>query len=555
MPRSNSLNYHLGLMSPLRRSATAAFIVAALIASSCAGGSPSTDTDPSSGTDTGSEVDEPTDPASAQSAEGDALINGVLASCDPDDRDALVSEAAALDRTIALEMAEWSGLEEALGGPEATSAAFASHDQFYATLTNTVATPPTLGFRRSQANGPSIGEGFFGGFMLVGLGSKAIVQASNDGTTGTATPAKGFTITATDDSVEMAVDVTHEANGLTTKLKTNVKILPCPDVNGEFTVEATVDVSASAGGKEQSGKLDVKVTGQLNDNAELASSSSDFRLKRDGLDMGSFVDSSVSFASDGTSSVKLRDFNWFVGDVQTNFATNTTLASLFGLLIQQFVLDAAKEGYMSGRCVEIGYGVSPGTTGLEPGSSATITARPRGKQDGVPTGGTVQALLSAGEKSVDPSSTPIPVDAEFEYGAPDEPNKTGTVSLEARSKRGIGRVDIKFDTMQTAYAASGGGAEISVTGLIGDLGLPFVLQGEFPGGTVTFSYVPADDRSGTYSGSLSGSGVTGSVSGTYTIAGDADGPLTLMQEGGGCVDGIPNSCRDTTEVITLTPTE
>ena len=51
-----------------------------------------------------------------------------------------------------------------------------------------------------------------------------------------------------------------------------------------------------------------------------------------------------------------------------------------------------------------------------------------------------------GEKSVDPSSTPIPVDAEFEYGAPDEPNKTGTVSLEARSKRGIGRVDIKFDT-------------------------------------------------------------------------------------------------------------
>lgn len=205
-------------MSPLRRSATAAFIVAALVASSCAGGTPSTDTDPSSGTDTGSEVDEPTDPASAQSAEGDALINGVLASFDPDSLDALVAEAAALDRTIALEMAQWSGLEEALGGPEATSAAFASHDQFYATLTNTVAAPPTLGFRRSQANGPSIGEGLFGGFMLVGLGSKAIVQATNDGTTGTATPAKGFTIAATDDSVEMAVEVTHEANGLTTRL-------------------------------------------------------------------------------------------------------------------------------------------------------------------------------------------------------------------------------------------------------------------------------------------------------------------------------------------------
>ena len=202
----------------------------------------------------------------------------------------------------------------------------------------------------------------------------------------------------------MATDITHESNGLTTKLKTNVKIVPCPDVNGEFTVEATVDVSASAGGKQQSGKLDVKVTGQLNDNAELASSSTDIRLKRDGLGMGAFVDSSISYGSDGTASTKLNDFNWFTTKPE-DFTDNAQLAAIFGLMIKQYLLDAVEAGYTSGRCVEIGYGVSPGTTGLQPGSSATITARPRGKQDGVPTGGTVQALLSAGEKSVDPSST------------------------------------------------------------------------------------------------------------------------------------------------------
>ena len=248
-------------------------------------------------------------------------------------------------------------------------------------------------------------------------------------------------------------------------------------MNGEFTVEATVDVSASAGGKEQSGKLDVKVTGQLNDNAELASSSTDIRLKRDGLGMGAFVDSSVSFASDGTASTKLNDFNWFTTKSE-DFSENIQLATFFGLMIKHFLLDAVEAGYTSGRCVEIGYGVSPGTTGLQPGSSATITARPRGKQDGVPTGGTVQALLSAGAKSVDPSSTPIPVDAEFEYGAPDEPNKTGTVSLEARSKRGIGRVDINFDTNQTAaYQVVGGLDDWQTNTAVCDITKPFVLHG------------------------------------------------------------------------------
>ena len=43
--------------------------------------------------------------------------------------------------------------------------------------------------------------GLFGGIMAVALGSKAIVQAGNDGKTGTATLAEGFTVTATADSV------------------------------------------------------------------------------------------------------------------------------------------------------------------------------------------------------------------------------------------------------------------------------------------------------------------------------------------------------------------
>lgn len=479
--------------------------------------------------------------------QAEALVEEILASFDPENLDAAVAEAAALDRAIELQMAEWSGLEEALGGPAAAEAAFASHDGFYAALAAAADAPVTLGFRRGQAEPPSIGMGLFGGFMVVGLGSKAIVTATNDGKTGTVTPTKGFTITAKDESVEMAVDTSLEDEGLTTTLKTNVKIVPCPDVNGEFTVEAVVDVSASAGGKKQTGKLEVKVKGQLNDNAELASSSSDYRLRRDGLGMGAFVDSSVSWSTDGSSATKLNDFNWFTTKPE-HFTSNAQLATIFGRLIQTYLLDAVEQGYTSGRCVEIAYGVSPGTTGLQPGSTATINARPRGKQDGVPTGGNVQALLSAGEKSVDPSSTPVPVAAEFEYSAPDEPDKTGTVSLEARSKRGIGRVDINFDTKQpAAYQVVGGLDDWQTNTAVCDIMKPFVLTGML---TMNFS----GGLSGTYEYSGGPFGAAGT--GVYEIAfpNGTGQPGTMIGSGEGSVQGGGGQFSNTgTEQYTLTP--
>ncbi len=66
---------------------------------------------------------------------------------------------------------------------------------------------------------------------------------------------------------------------------------------------------------------------------------------------------------------------------------------------------------------------------------------------------------------------------------------------------------------------------------------------------------PGRRCSGTFTGTISGSDVTGWASGAYTIAGEEGSPLTLTQQGPGCIDGIPNSCRDTTEGITRTSTD
>jgi hypothetical protein len=532
-------------MSSARRAVVVMVMVSALVAGACGSGSPAPTGEATAGSESATPSDVSTDPSNAKAV---AILEETIASFDPENLEPMIAEAAVLDRQIELEMAEWSGLEDALGGPDATAAAFATHDAMYAPLASTLEAPTQFGFRRSQADGPSVGAGLFGGYMVVALGSKTLVERSNDGETGTFASDDGtMTAEATDTSVKLAMDVTHDADGVTTKLKTNVTVVPCPDVNGELTVEAIVDVSASAGGTTQNGKLEVRTKIRLDDNAEVIDKESDFRLRRDGLGMGAFVDTSVTLSTARASSVKVNDFNWFTTRPE-HVESNVVLASIFGVLVEHFLLDAAKSGYESGRCVRLAYALSAGPSGLAPGSSVTITATPKSKQDGTSTGGNVSALLTGGEKAVDPSSTPLPADATFEYSAPGEPDKTGTVSLEARSKRGVGRASIDFDTKQpAAYQVVGGLDDWQTNTAVCDIMKPFTLTGIL---TMTMS----GGTSGTYEYSGGPFGAAGT--GTYEIAfpngtGQAG---TMVGSGDGTVETpLGQASNSGTEQYTLTP--
>ncbi len=102
-----------------------------------------------------------------------------------------------------------------------------------------------------------------------------------------------------------------------------------------------------------------------------------------------------------------------------------------------------------------------------------------------------------------------------------------------------------------AFSASGGNDGIMISGTVDDLKKPFTLDGVIDGGSMVLSYVPdADGRSGTFteSGSAGGFSLTGD--GTYLITGEDGGPLTLTEEGNGCVDTF---CSSHSEDITLTP--
>nr|BFE71086.1 hypothetical protein GCM10020092_043870 [Actinoplanes digitatis] len=122
------------------------------------------------------------------------------------------------------------------------------------------------------------------------------------------------------------------------------------------------------------------------------------------------------------------------------------------------------------------------------------------------------------------------------------------MSLEARSRRGVAKASIDFDTKQGGYVV-GGGTKVKVSGLVPDLTAPFDLKGAGTGFTVVYSYSPTSATGGKYTYAGSGGGATMQGAGTYRITGD-DPVLTLTQTGNGCVN--VGTCARTANVITLT---
>jgi hypothetical protein len=103
----------------------------------------------------------------------------------------------------------------------------------------------------------------------------------------------------------------------------------------------------------------------------------------------------------------------------------------------------------------------------------------------------------------------------------------------------------------TVFVASGGGDGLVVDGTVTNPTKPFTLRGTFPGGVSVHKYTPTSAGGGTSSYALSGSGVTGTGRGTYTLRRQG-GNWALVDTTNGCVNGIPGSCRTNIAHITLT---
>ena len=360
----------------------------------------------------------------------------------------------------------------------------------------------------------------------------------------------GLIITGASEQSSIEMEFNGKQEGVDVAFKASAVVHPCPKADGSFDIQVTIDVKTSKGGAGQNATIELKITGHTDDDAKIADINienhtqwSDF-----GGGKGQFVDFTLSGPSGADTFVGNRSGGTVTKEF---FALTASISTMFGLMLVDLYIKAAEKAWLSGRCVKLEPTASSGPKGLEPGSTSDITAAPRSKIDGMPAGGTVIATLSAGGASVDPASKKVPADATFTYTAPDEVDKTGTVSLEARSKRGVAKASIDFDTKRASYTASGG-SEVTYSGTIADLAAPFTLNGVGQGFTVVYSYTPTSPTAGAFSYAGSGSGVTMQGSGTYVITGADPDPLTLTGTASGCVD--VGGCRTTTDVITLTRT-
>ena len=68
-------------------------------------------------------------------------------------------------------------------------------------------------------------------------------------------------------------------------------------------------------------------------------------------------------------------------------------------------------------------------------------------------GGTVTATLNGGA-SLQPASGKVPADARYQYAGPAQKKEKATIDFEARSKRGVGKATLEFDTRQPAIGVA-----------------------------------------------------------------------------------------------------
>lgn len=450
---------------------------------------------------------------------GDTVDPGVaeriVADFKDEDGPAQEQEAAHLDSAI--ERAAWtiSGLEDAVGGAAQADALFAdvnlSSRSQLATMVAPLGTVKAFGRSaplRTDGLSEAGGAGLFGALMVASLSAGAAAGLPDGARTGSETN-QGITLSATKTAGTVKTSSSTTVSGVELKIETSATVQPCPDASGVVVAEGSASASTHQGSTGHSFSYHAKVTLQVGDDAEIVSSTEELRSEQADYagGRGHYVD--VAVDSKGGYQVTRA-----AGELPANYVTQSvTGALLFGTMLSSRLSGAAEAVWKSGACVVLEPTVSAGPTGLEPGASVTITAAPRSKLDGAAVGGSVTAVLSGGQAAVDPSGTKVSAPATFTYTAPGKRAQTGDVTLEARSKRGVAKATLHFDTYDTSFQAEGGGGDFSGSGTICSLTRPFTISGT--GLTLRFS--PAGESGGKYVLSGRAAGVAWSGTGTYTV--------------------------------------
>ena len=478
---------------------------------------------------------------------------------------------------------EATGMVQALGGEQRALAALEALGQVYerrlrgaqAEVPRRV--PAAFDGSAMDSGFVGMGVGAFGGLIAGGMTSTAassmsdaeLAELARQGPIQLGGEDGGFQVSfdesgAVDQTIEFEGKV---AEGLTGKVKVQIHMDACPDAQGKLDITIKVESQMGVDGKPGMGgfvRAEFRMQRYLDDDAHLIGddgSAAEMTMTAGGSQGGrnQSFEARMGYGRGGAGAHQEfgneQGFSIFHMDEVQHAADLANQSFRYLQLVAEMMLRGIGKGggpWESGRCVDVQASSSPGKRkGARPDTAYDIEVRPRARADGAPTGGSVRATLSGG-RQLTPSSGKVPADAQYQYANPDRKDESASIAFEARSKRGVGRASLDFDTRRRqAYAAAGGLDDFHGTGTICDLGEPFTISGS--GNTVSFT--PTGDNGGTYTyaGSMGGVGVHGS--GTWSASADDSGG-TLTGTGNGCVDTpMGTYCNGGTEVYALTPIE
>ncbi|MDO7881216.1 hypothetical protein [Antiquaquibacter soli] len=465
-----------------------------------------------------------------------------LEALDPADREAAVITIAAREELAA--WSEWGVDPSGVPGALATLSDWVLAER---------EAPHEMQLASLSASATDIGSAFGIGFVAIGSLGKSGVEYSNEGARGTdttGTPGGSATVSVgADGTVSTTYTAGGAEGGLSVDISAASEIQPCPDADGVVELSAEVSVRVGVGSAGGSIELEVETTGRLDETAALASSEYSYRQQH-----SSTADGTGEFLDHSGNSAGQVTVNRWSSKATAEFAKGAAeMAASLAYLVSHDLLAAAETGWTSGRCVDVTLTPSEDPGSLEPEANITIDADAHARLDGQATGGTLFPTLS-GEGDLGSDGSRVPAPATFDYRAADEEGRTGVLTVESRSIRGVGRASIPLTTGGGAYIADVTVDEYTAHDTICSLTEPF----EITGSGLTFSFTPAGEGSGTFRMSGARYDLTFVGDGDYSVSHDADGVATALHASGDSTLTTPDGITADSPVdlqYTLTPTE
>jgi hypothetical protein len=346
-----------------------------------------------------------------------------------------------------------------------------------------------------------------------------------------------------DGSVTQSTEFEVNEHGINGKVKMTLRMDTCPDESGRVTIDIDVNSQMSVQGKPGTGgyvHTQMKYERYLDDDAHLIDgddgSASKSRVRMGGFENFQQQSMDITFGYErGGAAISgahgEQGFNIALRPDETRRASEMLEAVA---LLQTLVAEATLRGmgssagapWESGRCIDLKVTSSPAKrTGLRPNTAFDLVASPRAKSDGAAAGGTVTATLTGGAQ-LQPASGKVRADARYGYAGPEKKGEAASIAFESRSKRGVGRATLDFDT-RASYRVNGASGGASFTGEICSLDKPFVLTVDSITGTWPMEFTPGDGLSGQMKGTYSSDDCTLTGGGPYSITLDGDGSAKI----------------------------